>query len=292
MNPHNVTWYISILVNAFIGAQAAASLQHVFPSTFRTGQSGMIVEANLTSNTTCLRNTGGTCEDHNHRCENWRGDTECDYARCVCQPGSCSGADGRCYQEENIQVGTTFRLRNARWPDHYMYVSRLNYKVWVAKRINGQSYFNLFAFAGHQQDSEEFLLGSKEYPRKAAVVAERTNCRQTEQGQACVHQYRVEQVDIDNLMENNVDLLAMHIVAAPPYPGAPNNTQSVMFESFWHPNHFMYIGRTSWTVRAWSGDPGTGGYWIPEPALPIDLREFKGELCKKDCGSYGSGTWG
>lgn len=279
--------YVLNLLNAFILAQSAASLQYELPPVLRGGESQAIVDANVTSNTTCLRNTGGTCSDQ--KCEDWRGGTQCDYARCVCQSGYCSGADGRCYHEGNSQVGTTFKLRNARWPDHYMYVSRLNHKIWVGKSTNGQSYFNLFAFAGHKDDSEEVLLGSKEYPRKAAVVAERTNCRQTEQGQACVHQYRVEQVEIDNLLENSVDMLSMHLVAAPPYPGAPKNEQSVMIESFTHPNHFMYIGRLSWTVRAWTGDPGTGGYWIVEPALPLHLREFTGERCKKDCGSYGSG---
>jgi len=236
----------------------------------------------------CVENTGGTCAVEN--CAAWRGNTTCSVGRCFCAPGTCAGADGQCYRQANREIAHGFRLRNARWPDQYMYVSVFG-GLAVSTSLNNQSMFNLWETPGQGANASEFLLQSEGWPNYVATIAKEQFCTGNgpSGGQSCTTETVGATAAVQLVTSSSVEKLTVRLVSAPTYLGAPNNTQSLMISSFTYPGWFLYLSSYSWSVQAFLGDPGVGGYWIADPPLPLELPAYTGPRCSWYCGSYGSG---
>lgn len=250
----------------------------------------MNIAMNSTSDASCLQHTGGTC--FMMGCSSWRGPTTCRTGRCFCAKNYCAGAEGVCHQEQNHKVGT-FKLRNARWPDHYLYISSYHRRLLVGKDPGTQADFNFHALPG-QKVNEEFVVESNRYRDWAATIIEKQDCSTDSNGRHDCDWKRVAgSAPIGGAFletESSAESLAVRLLAAPEYEGAPNHTVSVMIESYRYPRNFMFAHSFNFDVSIHSGDPGAGGYWLLEPNITIELSPYRGPRCSYNCGSYGSGT--
>jgi len=262
----------------------------LLPSTqvlHEAGSNASLMRADIS----CIEYTGGTCMVQ--PCSAWRGPTECSVGRCFCRRGYCSSADGECYSESNKEIAAGFMLRNARWPEQYMYVPKLSRSLWTSRRVNDQSKFNLYQLPGQESGNGlvEYLLGSAKYTNYVATIRRQEVCSGGDSG-GCHIENQAVIVPITRVSSSAVEDMAVNLVLAPQYEGAPNGSQSVMIESFLHPGYYMYLSRMSWSVGSYKGDAGVGSYWIPEPSLPLHLTSYRGYRCTYDCGSYGSRSSG
>merc|ERR1719389_68333 len=91
----------------------------------------------------CLQNTGGSCLISN--CDAWRGATQCSFGRCLCSPGACAGADGKCYAGKQSTKLGVHTIRNVKWPEYYMYSASYGSTPGVSTdNTTGQSKFVLW----------------------------------------------------------------------------------------------------------------------------------------------------
>lgn len=237
----------------------------------------------------CITHTGGNCLVS--KCAEWRGGTTCSMGRCLCKEGFCSDVEGKCVPHEDRRVAANFTLRNARYPDLHLYISQNASEVLVAKETSQQMYFNLFEPPGQAEGPREYFLGSDVYANFMATITKKKECSgNIESGVSCqIAAGSVAAVPIDTISTTDIMSLGVGISAAPPYEGMPNDTQSIMIESYRFPRHFFAVSPISSTVKAVYGDGGASSYWIPSKQLPIPFKPYKGPLCKYDCGAYASG---
>lgn len=223
-------------------------------------------------------------------CAGWRGPTECTHSSCFCAPGYCSSGDGVCTKREKKQVARSFTLRNARYPDHFMYLSAYGHQIGVSPAVSDQSYFNLVEAPGQGRNGGlvEYFLGSERWNRWAAAVQSRETCDSDDN---CFPKTDVASVPLHSVESTGIGSLAINLKAAPRFAGEPNGTQSLMIESYQYPRMFFSLHAFSWQVSVTSGDAGAGSYWIAEPPLTdVELLSYSGPRCSFNCGEYNSGT--
>jgi len=213
----------------------------------------------------CIPHTGGTCVVN--ECHAWRGATECSWGRCHCQPGYCAGADGKCHNKRYATVLPTFRLRNMRWPDMFVTVSHWNTGVLVG----ADSFSQASAFSLRQTPDGAYLISPHAYPDYAVAIERSETCTEND----CDETWSPKQKGIKYGFD--VQELASKFQSAPDVPNA------VMISSLDHPDRYWYVGRYSWNIGAYHGDPGTGGYWYPDPPLPFTPPAFTGRRCSYGC---------
>lgn len=233
---------------------------------------------------TCIENTGGICVSEN--CYDWRGQTTCSSGRCFCTGGHCAGSDQACHDpatDPYKQIGGDFRIRNARWPDHYMDVDFTGNVDVTSSPDGDDSKFTLWLPpSGAPQVNPTFLLYSKEWPDSAVVVTET-------QGDDAQTFYDTKSVSVEGGWFGSYPIMSigLNIMKAPVQSPEENRTL-VMFESAVHSKMFVYAGSGSWNVGGWVHDPGAGGYWYFDPPLPEDVQDslppYSGILCSYDCG--------
>lgn len=230
------------------------------------------------------------------RCLPRRGPTRCRFGHCLCDEWSCSSVNGECFYKANELIQTNFTLRNARWPDHYMYVTHWRNALDVTTDVDSSATFSLHMTPGDSvhlsDDPPELLLSSERYPNRAVSIWRHYTCKAGFEGNlACEFQF-------DGTTSNaasrttTVSQVAMNFRAAPAYPGQPKGVQSLMIESFHYPGMYLALDHAGWGVTASQDDPGARGYWLPDKELPIKLAPYTGPKCKTDCGGYGSGGRG
>jgi len=251
---------------------------------------------------TCIENTGGSCVfgdgQWEYLCYDWRGQTTCTGGRCFCTGGHCAGSDQACHDpatDPYKQIGGDFRIRNARWPDHYMDVDMdvdgFTGNVDVTSSPDGDdSKFTLWLPpSGAPQVNPLFLLHWKEWPDSAVVVTET-------QGEDAQTSYDTKTATVEDMDQTAswygsdpaILSLGLKIMKAPVQSPEENRTL-VMFESAMYSNMFVYARTGSWNVGGWVDDPGAGGYWYFDPPLPEDVQDslppYSGILCSYDCGN-------
>lgn len=226
----------------------------------------------------CVTYTGGTCVLSN--CDAELGATTCHYGRCHCSAG-CAAADGKCYAGTYAVDVPRLSFGNVRWPNHTMHSYGI--KLSMEDVSIGTGNFTLLALPGI---AATFLLTASDEPEYTMHVS-------------CVGNQFLQVADRADKKYCNYDgkmtpfhkmqgdlsptTLALRLWSVPDHPGA------VMIESFQYEGVFLYAGSGSWTVPGNSGDPGTPGYWFPNPSLDfLNLPPFAGERCQYNCGGDSS----
>lgn len=73
---------------------------------------------------------------------------------------------------------------------------------------------------------------------------------------------------------------------------ASRHAELLMLSPAHKPGFFIFIGRYTTTATLSDGDPGAGGYWFFDPALPAEMYDtlgnFSGAPCTRNCGSVGT----
>lgn len=242
----------------------------------------------------CLLKTGGKCL---HReCPSWRGDVECVDGECICSRG-CAGADGVCYQQENQLVARDLIFRNVMVPQRIIYLTPESETLTEDSVSMGEESaygrphkFDVYQLPGQTQP--KFLLASGEY---AVSISAESVCRlilpgepnANKHGHSCspVHFVKARKIGIDDARgQPSAPRLAMRLISAPGHP------EAMLIESFLYPRHFVSGDESdifgngaaknsttkSVTLQTNNGDPGSLGYWKPEPSLPVSLPEYTG----------------
>jgi len=233
---------------------------------------------NATGSLDCIENNGGSCVVEN--CYDWRGQQTCHLGRCFCSDGMCAGADGACHRQRNAMVASGIRLRNVRFPDYYLYLSKYNNGVWVGKTPGSQANFELRLLPAneHAGTPPDFMLTSSQFPGWAVNV-------QACHGDNCGSSVQSGVEHITWPMDTGIQNLALNLERVPEHP------DQVMIASFQYPRSHLYVPQSGWSVSAFNDDPGQGGYWTFEPALPSEVMDslafYHGPRCHYQC----SGPW-
>mmetsp|Transcript_10244 Transcript_10244/g.32325 ORF Transcript_10244/g.32325 Transcript_10244/m.32325 type:complete len:280 (-) Transcript_10244:101-940(-) len=228
----------------------------------------------------CIENTGGTCRLDN--CMSWRGSTRCDGGRCFCTGGTCSGSDEVCSNTAYTELPATFKIRNARWPDHYMYAQNAG-GLAVSKDHGDEASMFTVVTPPNPPDAAKLLrlLYSKKWPDACVYVSHTGN-----QGDSVLCS------SVTGKMGGLFNDPAIHelglIFTEAPQPAPEPNRTLVMLGSHQKPNLYLYVSSGSWGVGTHTNDPGAGGYWYFDPELPPDvvksLPKYTGPRCSWRCG--------
>lgn len=228
------------------------------------------VSQGIIPTTSCLPDTGGTCMVQ--RCAPWRGATCGHGFKCTCPTGSCAGADGKCYQQPYETLGSKFRLRNAMYPDHYIYVSTWWSGLYVTTSLSPQS-----DFVVKKLPDESVVISPTLFPHYIAHTAVSEHCNEDDH---CTRTYDPEVRYIDGWW---------HAMSA---PSAAMNLETlnhdgkdyIMIAGRDYPNKYFTTSKFSSHVSTTTGDGGLYSYWVFEPPLPFQPPAFKGRRCSFMCG--------
>lgn len=245
----------------------------------------------------CIKNTGGLCISS--PCYTWRaatGAVTCESGgRCFCDSKSCSGVDGSCwdavnssYAVVNTSATTWYKFQNSRKPDLYLRtasstdadcgvgcVVNTAPRTFATKDVDDESYFSIvMPQAGNGGTS--FLIYSKKWADYLLNF------------QAVKNGFSVVTRGIIDLAGSSQSLTALLVdIVKAPQDVAPG---ALMFKKYGSP-YYAYITMMHTPlvgVGTHDSDPGAGGYWFPEPALPDEIMSrlpvYTGSRCSMFCG--------
>lgn len=190
-----------------------------------------------------------------------------------------------------------YKLRNARWPDYYAYVSAVG-TVWVSKKTDSTSEFTVLVPPREptsQPTAPTHLIYSKEWPDSAMFVTYNLVCTRNSQGyQTCQEVYpavshRVTGAVGGLLPSPSLTDLGVRLDVAPVENPNPGRTL-LMIGSLKYAQQYLYVPMTNFDqVVGWRTDPGASGYWYFDPELPRDILEriprYTGPRCGWACGT-------
>lgn len=246
-----------------------------------------------------------------------RGPTKCtDIGRCVCQPGYCSGAEGRCYPGRYKLLLENFTIRNYRWKDKYMFASHgselgFSYPL----RVSSDSTSLPTRFRLYQMPDGALLLYSMAYPGYAAHVEVDKDNMELDHVNTAKHDMFSSTIsgDVPTVSGEQsrffkvslLDIRVSGLLSSNPQAGAPtlqvfrppggdaklkSTGGAVMLGSHKFSHRYMYVPGMSYGVDMYYDDPGDGALWVFDPPLPADvpLKDFVGEACDIACTGPGS----
>jgi len=91
----------------------------------------------------------------------------------MCNPGSCAGLDGSCYDSnENVLVGERVAIRNVQWMDHHVYIR--GWDVYMDNDApSDRGLWNVYALPSYNgMPPSQFLIMNVLYPDFALTVQE------------------------------------------------------------------------------------------------------------------------
>lgn len=231
-------------------------------------------------NVTCIKDTGGTCLFSD--CYKWRGPTLCsDLGRCMCAPGYCAAAGGRCFPSTDKLVAKGFRLVSAAYPSFsmstptgflgWLLYSILGNVIIVSTNTNDQNSFDLYELPNQGEKPSKFLL--------APALANNTVVAVNRYRQRHVTYFLVDTDSIEDALDQpaSVQSLTMNVLI-----GKHLGKQAVVLQSFAYPSYCLGVNWWSSLVSAqWTWkpkkDPSLEAIWYPDPPLPFkERRVFSG----------------
>lgn len=245
----------------------------------------------------CIKNTGGTCLTRS--CDASRGPTSCELGgRCFCSGADqCVGLDMNCHSSATSPyqviggLDQYYKIRNARWPQQYLFVSSLG-KVCASRDQNSDQ----GAFQLVMPPSSGSSPGVLVYTKKWATSAVRIS---PVHDQHSTHYY-ANSVYVAGSVWNAGRSVPMHnllieFVAPPQGPGpCPNSTMFMIngYQTSWWSLYIPSTHMPGTAVSVMKGDPGAAGYWFFDPEPPATFtsswRQFNGARCSFACGSVGA----
>jgi len=213
-------------------------------------------------------------------------------------------------------VASGLRLKNARWPAYYMVAASLDDEIHVATNQHDQlARFNLYKLPGQGKHPQDFLLVPQTSPAHSVSVVHKYHSsdlmkktKRPEWAEPEHEEHEDSQAGQEARLPYNMSLAGrssghswnVHAQSmSPSFSEHPSVQETAV--RFWRaPNvdgaitirgsgeqvdKFLLGIKGSYKVGARSGDPGLGGYWIPEPPLPFVLPAYAGPSCQYDCGS-------
>jgi len=252
----------------------------------------------------CIQNTGISCLSE--KCA--EPNSECKYGQCFCKAG-CGSTQGGCHEEHNLLVATGFRLRNAKWPRYYMVASTLDSQIHVASNaLDPLAKFSLYQLPGQGKHPKGFLLVPQASPGYATSIVHTYRCDDLTEEEsdklnpkardahittnstrkACQHFWNTQTQPMTPTWKSHpsVQDAAVHLARAP--ISEKNGMAITIRGAGEHVNNYMFIHAGSWKVGNRADDPELGGYWLPEPPLPLDLPDFDGPPCVHACENLGA----
>lgn len=226
----------------------------------------------IITTTDCFTDTGGTCMVQ--QCAAWRG-AQCGKSwKCICPEGSCSGADGKCYRQKYESLGK-FRIRNAKFPAYYMYVSAYWNGLYVTEQLSPQSDFMI-----KKMPDESVIMSPLLFPQYVVRTEEDRQCDGDGHNEHCTYSYDPEVTYISGWFTD------MSAISASLHLETINHEGQdyVMIANADHPDRYFDTSNFGSTINTGRGDNGLYSYWIFEPPLPFKPPAFRGRRCSFNCG--------
>lgn len=240
-------------------------------------------EHSSTSNSSeCVTFTGGTCLITG--CHESLGLTTCDYGRCYCADG-CASASGKCFKAGFAVASTSVRFLNDRWQNYSLASNQVLLSVRDDER---GSRFNLLKLPGDDANNT-FEIVATEDPKYAVRLACESGLIQLNSNTSARNARCNLVGKMAHLQPITGHLAASHVAVR--LWAVPNRTGAVMIESFEHEGLYLYVPHGAWGVAGYRGDPGESGYWIPQPALQMELPLYTGPQCTVDCADDTKSNW-
>mmetsp|Transcript_48682 Transcript_48682/g.106033 ORF Transcript_48682/g.106033 Transcript_48682/m.106033 type:complete len:356 (+) Transcript_48682:120-1187(+) len=221
----------------------------------------------------CLTNTGGTCWMQD--CHPWRGAT-CIWNVCRCTIGTCAGADGKCYAQQNKVDQDPVRFRNVAWPDRQLAMDR-----WSVRTVSDPGFGQAPTVAPETEfilvrlPDGEPMLASKASPGYVLVTKEEDR---DEDG----NEMRTKKVVMAQIGSRPATALASRFTSVPWKDGAVIISSNL--RRFQDDYYLAWYGNGIEFPAWWSSkDPGEMGYWMPDRPLGVELKRFEGQRCEFDC---------
>jgi len=175
----------------------------------------------------------------------------------------------------DTQIGGDFHIRSARWPDHYLDVDWSGTVEFTTNPKDDKTVFTLWLPSSEaQQANPRYLIYSKWWDDSTLFIKETAYAGGVRHEAWC------------DTASGDLSSSGLYLVRAPVESPTENRTL-VMFGSPKYASMYMWSGN-SYDVRAREDDPGAGGYWWFDPALPLEFQEglpdYTGALCSWGCG--------
>jgi len=224
----------------------------------------------IITTTDCFTDTGGTCMVQ--ECASWR-NAQCGGGyKCVCPKGSCSGGDGKCYQQEYENLGK-FRIRNVMFPDHYIYVSTWFNGLYVTETLSPQSDFIL-----KRLPDNSVIMTPMLFPQYIIRTTRTENC--DSDGDACTTTYSPKVSFIGGwFTDMSAPTAALNLEIM-----NHDGQDYVMMANADYPNRYFSASNWGSGVKSNNRDGGLYSYWTFEPPLPFQPAPYKGRRCSMMCG--------
>jgi hypothetical protein len=169
-------------------------------------------------------------------------------------------------------LGASFKISSVRHPKDFMNVGWLGNNVWLSDTpVKGKS-FEWVAYKLPDEAGDTILLGPASYSDWYLQTYEDCSGEKNE----C--KYVTEVVSATRDSDKSVPMLALQVRKA------PDGSGGVMLKGF-DIDRYLLSSDYGWTVGNNRGDPGTGGYWVFDPPLPLTPPPFSGRRCNYDCSS-------
>eukprot|EP00933_Yihiella_yeosuensis_P048214 TRINITY_DN44292_c0_g1_i1.p1 TRINITY_DN44292_c0_g1~~TRINITY_DN44292_c0_g1_i1.p1 ORF type:complete len:319 (-),score=54.19 TRINITY_DN44292_c0_g1_i1:255-1211(-) len=188
----------------------------------------------------------------------------CELGKCICG-GSCTGADGRCQKEKNKLLAKGFTLSNVYWPKYKMYFKRvtvfgqMSTTKWPSSLNLGADKFQLYQLPGSLNGKPKFFLSSENWPDYVVTIRATTGTALSPWGT-----YAVKLQDETIPWAPNRIMVSVCSLKTRGYPNAIMiGSSGATVSPVW-----AYIHRLSSYVYGSASNPGSGGYWTPDPPLP------------------------
>lgn len=209
-----------------------------------------LLPAGLTAE--CYTFTGITCDFE--PCGGSR-HAECEEHKCMCVTSGCAGVDGSCHPGIYRTVASGFYLYNAKYDWQHMYFPPLSVlgeiKVSAIPTMFSPDKWVLHEVPGAAKP-KAYFLSSEAYPDWVAnIQATRMTA------------FSLFGAYEDSLgKELEPEVFAVRVCSLP--------DGKIKIGSYKQPVEWFYVHHGSWNVYGWglTNDPGDGGHWVPQPAMP------------------------
>jgi len=188
-----------------------------------------------------------------------------------------------------------------------MVASTMDSKIHVADNFNDPlAKFSLYQLPGQGNKPKGFLLVPQAQPGFAVSIVHEYTCDQLTDNETAELKPKVQnETDRSKLISGknchhfwntqtqamsptwkahpSVRDAAVHLAKAP--VSEKNGMAITIRGSGDHVNNYMFVHAGSWKVENRADNPELGGYWLPEPSLPLELTDFDGPPCEHACES-------
>jgi len=200
----------------------------------------------------------------------------CQRGKCMCRAG-CAGTDGKCYAEENKLIATRFDLRNARWPEHHLYVKDMSLyqQMGLTDHPGAEAKFSLYSMPSKEGGNGYILASDKLANNETVAMVTATHGLILRLEPQALFAESLHEADLKGLGPKDISLTVCSL-RSETRPG------TVMIGGG-NPMAWVLGKKTSWEVFAHENahDLDDSSHWLTDPPIPESALEACNDVRKQ-----------